>query len=96
MDHFGRKLYNYPIIVIRNSVFSNNIQKIMEEYKTNKKKPNCNHPNGDLSNFFHLFINEEPLHYFSSKLKLFQKTLCGPSYHFELSFGTTDFLNNAI
>ena len=95
MDHYGRKLNNYPII-LRDSVFSKIIQRVIEAHNTKKKKDNCNHLNGELSNFFHVFINEEPLHYFNSKLKLFQKTLCVPSDHFELSFGTTDFLNNAI
>ena len=94
MDDSGRELYNHPIIV-RNLVFRT-IQKVIEEHKTNKKKDNCNHLNGDTSNFFHLVINEKPLHYFNSKFKLFKKTLCDPSDHFELSIGTTDFLNNAI
>ena len=85
MDHYGRELYNDPIIV-RNSVFSKTIRKVMEEYKTNKKKNNCNHLNGYLSNIFHMFINKEPLHDFDSKFKLFQKTLCVPSDHFKLSF----------
>ena len=74
MDHYGTKLYNYPII-LRNSVFSKTILFQKEFQQTKKKKDNCNHLNGDLSNFFHVFINEEPLHDFNSKFKLFQKTL---------------------